>query len=413
MSSQSKIVNIKTSIGAYVQSGGELLIGEKSYDRIPASGGLQSLNSAFGGPYVTFPINKAGVRDYLTDAKIFYQISAITAGTGATYTYFVNGIMVNLHDHIDLVSKNQTIATIYADQIWENLYRYVDSDHFELIAQNIGYNTSTTQRATLAQSPQCLSLDLKYLFNHMSKPIDISLYPELKIRCFFRNSQNMVINTDSTTNPSFTFLQAYLSCEYTTAPDPILNENRNLVISKNPPEHYDISYLLITKPLLSGSTTYTLDLGADLEGKNVIDIAFNVRLQSNINTNFTSNYFDNNQPIYSFALKSNNNFINNLQSYEIYSQDYLCDMLPRFHYEGIKQILNITNCSAVISFSADHQVSNFGKNGMKYRGSRIFTEKDTQLNLTFASNLASNCTCTIMVRCAQLSINKEGQLYVF
>lgn len=412
-SSQGEIVNMKTAIGTYLQSDGQTILGEKFYQRIQPSGDVSALNSAFGGPAVSFEIQKYGPNDYLASAKLFYQVSAITAGTGATYTYFVNAPMIFMHDHIDLVSNNQPIQRIYDHQIWENLYRNYDSDEFQLISQEVGYNTSTSVRSTNAQSPQCFSLNLKNLFNHIGgKPIDISLYPNLKITCYFKNSQNYVINTNSTTNPSFTFLQAYLSCQYVRCPPPIIAENRKMVLSSNPPLHYDVSYILIQKPLASGNTTYALNIGSDLYGKNIIDITFKVILNTNLSTNFTSDYTGSNVAIYSFALKSNNNYINNLQSYEIYAQDYLIDMLGRQGYEGIAQILSINNAAATITFAQDHR-TNTGRSAIKYRGSRIFTERDTELNLTFSSSLSANATCIMCVREAKMCKNVMGQLTLF
>ena len=134
----------------------------------------------------------------------------------------------------------------------------------------------------------------------------------------------------------------------------------------------------------------------------------------NINTNYTSDYTDNNQAIYSFNIKSSDIYVNGLQQDMIIAQDYQRLILPRFHLPGINQIINMTNPSIMMTFASDEEQTNVERGGWEYRGSMVFDQyKNTQITLNFSSALAATNIATVMVRTARLCKNKNGQLSVF
>ena len=406
------IVNNQVATTAYVQTDGAMILGRHSTKRISPNNGIQSL--AFGSQYTAYKIERGAPDQWLGDARLYIQISAITGGTSSTYAYLVDAGGVYQFDWFRLFSNTQEVAVISSDQAFQNMYKYVNSDIWNRLAEDIGYNTSTTARQALAQAPQSFSIPLKYLFNHFAKPIDISTYGDLELRCYFKNNINYCVQSNGTTAPSFTFLNSWLDIQYVSAPSNIVKYSRDMLLSGKAPQHYDINYIVQNFTLSSGNTQYVLDMSSILYMQNVIDISILVRLASNINTNYTSDYTDNNQPIYSFNIKSSDVYINNLQQDMIVAQDYQRLILPRMHLPGIEQIINMTNPSVMMSFASDDEQTNVEKGGWKYRGSLIFDQyKNTQITLNFSSALTATNIATVLVRTARLCENKNGQLYVF
>jgi len=208
-------------------------------------------------------------------------------------------------------------------------------------------------------------------------------------------------------------LNAWLDCLYTNAPSNIVKASRDLLLSGKSPQHYDINYIIQPFTLSAGQTQYVLDMSSILYQQNVIDISILCRLASNINTNYTSDYTDNNQAIYSFNIKSSDIYINNLQQDMIITQDYPM-ILARMHLPGIQQIENMTNPAIMMSFASDDEQTNVEKSGWRYRGSMVFDQyKNTQITLNFSAALTATTIATVMVRTARLCENKNGALYVF
>jgi len=407
------IVNNQVATSAYVSSGGEMILGRHSTKRVSPNNGVQS-SFVFGSQYISFQIQRGSPQEFLADARIYIQIGPITGGTSSTYAYLVNAGAVYMFEWFRLFSNTQEVAVVSSDQVFQNMYKYVDSDVWSRLSTDIGYNTSTTARQASAQGNQSFCIPLKYLFNHFQKPIDISTYGDLELRLYLKNNINYCVQQNGTTTASFSFLNAWLDLLYTNTPSNIVKASRDLLLSGKSPQHYDINYIIQNFTLSAGQTQYVLDVSSTLYQQNVIDISILCRLASNINTNYTSDYTDNNQAIYSFNIKSSDIYINNLQQDMIVAQDYQHIILPRMHLPGIQQIENMTNPAIMMSFASDDEQTNVEKSGWKYRGSLIFDQyKNTQITLNFSAALTASVIASVMVRTARLCENKNGQLFVF
>jgi hypothetical protein len=397
------LLSNESQIQAFQVSGGKIVTGELSYNKIQSEPAASSIT--FGSNYIELKVKRNGHRDWLKDARIYIAVSALTT-TGGTYRRFVNAPMIYMHEGFRLMVDSKEEEYITADMVFENISRHVRSDQWNRIANDIGYNTSTSARNTAASSTQAFSLALKYLFNFFSHPVDLNSYADIRIRCYLRNSLRHCIQTDGT-SPVLTFNSYLLDAEYVTVNEHVNNMSKEMVISKRVHPIYDHEYLQKDFALASGATTASLDM-PELSGKNVVDILVMIRATSNINTNDTSDYTDSNIAITTFNIKSGSKYLNNLQQDVTVATEYARLLLPRMHYNGINQIINRTNPAVCINFST-YEHSNT-EHSHKFNGAKDFGDiRDCKINLTFSS-LAANSTATVLCRFSKLVVNRLGVL---
>jgi len=412
INSSSLLINSNTATNAYLQSNQTSILGDHLYKRVTVSNGVQSMQ--FGSNHITFDIEPGGPSDYLSDARIYISISALTPGTSATYTYFCNAVAIFMFSEFRLFSQSKEIMSVSADQVFRNMFLNTTSDVWSRLATNIGYNSSTSARAIMCQSPQYFSIDLKYLFNHFSKPLNIFDYGKLQLKCYPRTSSTYIIQTNSTTPASFSFTNLWLDCQYVNTPYNIIKMNNDLLL-KNQKLNYDIGFINQSFNLPAGQTQYVLNMSSILYMQNVIDISVILRLSSNIDTTNTSEYLDNIQPVYSWNIKSSDKYVNGLDSDMVVNEDYYNLILPRLHLVGINQVVNqgINSTPLIMSFASDENFTNVDRYGWTYNGSKIFNYQNAQITLNLSTAPTAPLTATVLVRTAKLCSNKAGQLFVF
>lgn len=399
----SVLLNENLQFASYQASNGQVVQGQKSYKKVQSK--PVAANITFGSNYVILPVERNGEYEWLSDARIIITIPAIT-GAGGTYIRGVNALALFMHQDWVLLVDQKPKKRISARQVFEQLYKNVDSDRWERIKNDIGYETNTATRNTNASSAQYFSINLKWLFNFFAKPVDISSYKDIEIRCYLKSDKRQCIQTDKTA-PVFTFTDYYLDCQYIEPIRTITKMNRDLVDNKKSPVIFDFEYIQKDFPIASGSTIASLDLSY-LVDKNVIDLAFELIPAAQIDTNDTSDYTDANTAITSHNLKSGNKYITNLEE-DVTTNYYNRAILPRLHYLGIKQIVGRTNPAQVISFAHDYGLSDIDR-VQKFHGYKSFIDiKDAKLNLTFSA-LGSNHIATVYARCPKLLVNNLGLL---
>ena len=218
----------QVQINAYLASNGSYLLGPKSFNRIASE--PAAANILFGSQYIRLRVELGSHNEWLKDARIFIQVSALT-GTGGTYIRFVNAPAIYMFDKFDLVCDGKPKESITSDQLYEQIYKNVDSDQWQRIALDIGYNTSTTARNTAAGSAQSFALALKWMFNFFAKPVDINNFANIEIRCFPKANLTYCIQTDKT-SPVLSFTNFQLDMQYITPIDSINQFSRECVIWK-------------------------------------------------------------------------------------------------------------------------------------------------------------------------------------
>lgn len=391
-------------LSTYQSSNGRILFGEKTYKQVASQPSFSGV--LFGSNYVNMKVEANTDGDFLNDARLITKIGPMSK-TGGTYVRGVNALAINMYDGFRLFSDSKESAYITSDMVFENIYKNVDSDKWARICLDIGYDVSTTNRNTLGTAPQTLVLPLKYMFNIFSKPLDISAFKKLEIRCYLKQNIQFCLQTDGTA-PTFAFTDFYLDNEYIITDPSITNYSRNLLMSGKSPVNFDYEYIDLPFALASGVTVGDLDL-PQLAGKNVVDICVVVRSSANLNTVLTSDYSDSNLPVASFNIKNGNKYINNLQQ-DIVINDYNRIVLPRLHFLGIKQIINRTNPAITISFSSDYSLSDVDR-GQNYNGYRDFTGiLNARLHLVFPSALAAASQANVFIRCIKLVTNSMGTI---
>lgn len=398
------LLNQDMQLAAFRASNGSVLLGPKSYKKVASEPSAASVT--FGSNYIRLKVDRQGQDEWLNDARIYIAISAIT-GSAGTYIRGVNGLGLFLFEgwRLFVDSKEKEYAT--SAQVFEHLYKNVTSDKWARIAKDIGYDTSTSNRNTLAGAAQYFAVPLKWLFNFFAKPVDITAYADIEIRCYLKTSVRHCIQTDKT-SPTLTFNQFYLDCEYVKPIDSITQMHRDMIKSGKSPIVFDYEYIDRDFPIASGSTSASLDL-PELNDKNIIDIAVELKPAANINTNDTSDYTDSNTAITTFNIKSGNKYLNNLEQDLTVSTEYQRLILPRYHLKGIKQVVDRTNPAVIISFAHDYENSDVEKQ-QKFHGYKSFENiRDAKINLTFSS-LGSNHIASVRVRCAKLLVNNLGLL---
>ena len=391
-------------LGAYTASNGEIVVGNKNYKYVDSQPAYSSV--AFGSSYVNMVVDSNGSGEWLHDSRLVVKISAMTK-TGGTYCRGVNSLALFMFDGFRLFSDSKEKAYVTSDMVFENIYKNVDSDKWARIAADIGYDTTVGNRNTLGASSQMFAIPLKYMFNMFSKPIDIENLKKIEIRCYLKANIAFCLQTDGTA-PTFTFNAFYLDNEYITADPKITNFSRALAISNQSPLSFDYEYLDKPIQIASGATTVDIPL-TELVGKNVIDICFQIRANTSINTVLTSDYTDSNIAITTWNLKNGNKFITNLQQDVTVVPDYVRVILARLHFIGIKQILGRTNPAITCSFAHDYSTSDTERS-QKYNGYRDFTGIATpNLHLTFPA-LAAASQCNVFVRMVKLVAFNSGSL---
>jgi hypothetical protein len=379
----------------YAQTNGKKLYGETKVLQVTA----KPTNQAVAGQTITWDIDANGDQ-FLDDARIVTVLSALTAGTGGSYQYFIDAVGIYLWDKFDLKQHGEIKRTVYVDNLYNSLKYDLDTDKYARISQDLGI-ASSTNRATLGASQQTFAISLKRIFNLFTKPLDRSLYKNaFQIVGYLKSDFGKCIQTDKT-GVSFTMVDCYLDMSYIKANRKILQATRESYIknSNMGAPQYDIEYLTLPFSVLAGATTTVVTL-AELQGKNVIDIRPILRATSLKNTLNGCDFTDTFIAPTSWNLKSNSNYISDGIQQDITKTYYDRVIFPRKHFVGEKNLISslATTNEFVISFAHDYIQDQ--DEGRMYHGSRFFTENDAKLTINFAS-LAANTDLDVLVRCAK------------
>ena len=345
---------------------------------------------------------------YLNKSALVCVIGALS-GSGGTYIRGVNALGVFMWSRFELWQHSKHKGTIYADDIFNNILYHCDADEFALISQQIGYDTSTSNRNTLGASAQTFVLPLQRLFNVFSKPLDRSLLKdEFEIHGYLRSGVRYVIQTDKT-SPTFSITNTYLDLEYLEPKSKIVNAVRQNYIDRNHVSDawFDVEHTQVIQTLLSGATTATINL-PELQDKDVIDIQVVLRASTLLNTNDASDYTDTYIACTSWNLKSNAMYLNGVQQ-DITTAYYNKVVFPRLKFVGSKNLISSTTLRSEFVIPFGHNAKEEHVDKKAYHGSRYFKENDCKLTLNFGS-LAANTDCFVLIRSAKRQCISRGEI---
>jgi hypothetical protein len=376
------------------------IYGEYSYDNKKMDTG-SFLNLSFGSSYNTIKIDNIVDDSLLDDVRLFVGISAMTK-TGGTYVRGVNALGIYMFDSFSLFQNGKEKEKVYPDQIFYNILYNSTAERWSRISADIGYDTSTSNRNTLASSAQNFSIPLKWIFQFFASPLNLNLYKELEIRFVLRTDIRQCIQTDGT-NPNFTFTDLYLDRRWVKPfSNQIISKHQELVIGGHL-LHFDYEYLAKDFQVLAGATSYAADVKEFL-GKNVQDFMVIIRPKSAIKTNNTSDYTDSNISASTWNIKSGNKFLTRYEQ-DVTSQYYKRIQLARMSFLGVQNVYQRNEF--VVSFAKNYLTSSTDTQ-MNWSSSQSFIGiSDATINITFPA-LVADSTITVLARFAKL-IYRDSQ----
>jgi hypothetical protein len=374
----------KIYLDSYKASGFKKVLGNHSSAVV-----TPTTTPVFGSSYTTIDLSPKG-DDFLRDARLITVISAITS-TGGTYRRGVNGLGLYMWDRMELWNGGKLLYTAYMDQVLYQLLYMTPLYKWARLSADIGWDTSTANRNTLAGSAQTFSIALKWIFDFFQKDIDVSLYKKLQLRLYPQTSAATVCQTDGTA-PTFTITSCKLDMDFVTPKQDVVLLSRQMWKDNTIPKEIVHENFIKEVAISSGATSAVIDL-PEIFDKLVNEIYFLIRPNTQLrSTAGTSDFTDNNTAITSWNIKSKNSFLNNYEA-DIDLTQYRRVIVPRMDLPNQQNI--ITRSEYIIPFSEGYASETDDKKS--FVGFKKMPNQDIKLTLNFSA-LAANSTCTIFVR---------------
>lgn len=378
----------------YVRSNGTTILGEFLVDQKVSDPTPNNISFGSSQGFIKFIVPVKGDQLFLVDSRAQIDISAIT-GTGGTYIRGVNALGLYMFDKFALYCNGELAQMITSDQVFTDLLYNIDAERWTSIAKNIGYDTSTSNRNTLAGSAQTFVIPLKWLFGLFAKPLNVNLYKEIEVRFYLKSSIRYCIQTDKT-SPTFSYSNFILDSEYCKPYSNQIIDNYEKMLLSNQLVFMDYDYLQKDFNISSGSSSAQLNL-SELNDKNVSDIFIIFRPATLVGTNDISDYTDNNVALTSWNIKSGSTYLNG-SNFDISFNYFKNVELQRLQFNGIQNVLNRNE--SVISF-VDNYINNSKEDILFFSGSKPFNGiQDALININF-STIGAQYVCSVLCRFAK------------
>lgn len=389
----------------FLHNQGEKVFGIKHYERNDPEQAISQINFSTSQGNVKINLSSKYSDMVNNDARLVITRSALSGGSGGSYNRMVNAAGIYMFEKFDIWQNGKLIESKTADDMFYELFYFTPQEYWSQVAAMIGYDTSTSNRNTAAASAATYIIPLRWFCSLFQKPVNLNVLADIQIRLYLRNGIMKCIQSDHSTDPTFTFTDFYIDSEYIEPySKEVINYQPNLLINtdkKNkiyPWSFIDIEYMQKDFNLTASTTQNELDLG-ELDGKDVIDCLVIVRTATLVNTNKTSDYTDNNIALTSWNLKNDGKFIFNYQK-DITVDYYNKVQLPRLYIANNTNILNRNEY--MLSFCDDY-VNHSKEDTILYSGSMDFSGiKNAKLTINHSS-LAANSICTVLVRYAEIT----------